>query len=343
MGDSLGGFVLGIFKSLLMPALKLLFKVIMFTGFYWVIGLAIFESVVIEGLFGGTNDVVANVLLFVALVLMALTTAQNLVRMFTPNKGFNVFRKIAELVGMKVKSKGIESKIDGEAVALQSAGDVSGIVFGKKGGQYITKPEVADGHALIVGGAGSGKTSAIAIPTLMSWKERVFAIDIKGELYEKTKAFRDSARIKVFNPTDPAAFGYDPFYMLRHTDDISGEARALALSICPLPADVKDPFWIKSAQNMLTGFILYYFGIEFNFSETMEHIKSKPVKDTVDEIMVSDNKKAISEISQFSGMDDKTLSGVFAELSNHITIFATNDDLQRALDGSGASITPADL
>lgn len=46
---------------------------------------------------------------------------------------------------------------------------------------------------------------------------------------------------------------------------------------------------------------------------------------------------------QFSGMDDKTLSGVFAELSNHITVFATSDDLQRALSGEGRSITPADI
>ena len=51
-------------------------------------------------------------------------------------------------------------------------------------------PESTDGHILIVGGAGSGKTAAVAIPTLMSWKERVFAIDIKGELYEKTKKAR---------------------------------------------------------------------------------------------------------------------------------------------------------
>ena len=39
-------------------------------------------------------------------------------------------------------------------------------------------------------GTGSGKTAAVAIPTLMSWKEHVFAIDIKGELYAKTKKAR---------------------------------------------------------------------------------------------------------------------------------------------------------
>jgi len=40
-------------------------------------------------------------------------------------------------------------------------------VFGKSNGKYATMPESTDGHILIVGGAGSGKTAAVAIPTLM--------------------------------------------------------------------------------------------------------------------------------------------------------------------------------
>ena len=341
LGTSLGQLLMTVIRMLIMPVLKLVFKLLMFVGFYW-IALMIVLILVIEWMFGSINSVVMDALLIIGLILMLLTTAQNLIRMIKKDRSFNIYRIIFSRI-VKDGKKGIESKIDGKVIALKSAGDLSGIVFGKKGDKYITKPELADGHALIIGGAGSGKTSAIAIPTLMSWKDRVFAIDIKGELFEKTNAFRNKGNIKVFNPTDCTAFGYDPFYMLHHTDDISGEARALALSICPLPADVKDPFWIKSSQNMLTGFILYFFGIDFSFSETMAQIKSKPVKDTVAEIMTSDNRKAIAEVSQFAGMDDKTLSGVFAELSNHITIFATNDDLQHALDGSGECITPADL
>ena len=40
-------------------------------------------------------------------------------------------------------------------------------MFGKSNGKYATMPESTDGHILIVGGAGSGKTAAVAIPTLM--------------------------------------------------------------------------------------------------------------------------------------------------------------------------------
>ena len=74
----------------------------------------------------------------------------------------------------------------------------------------------------------------------------------------------------------------------------------------------------------------------------MQIIKGTPTKELIEQIVADTNDKAKMEIMQFSGMDDKTLSGVFAELSNHITVFATSDDLQRALSGEGRSITPAD-
>ena len=47
-----------------------------------------------------------------------------------------------------------------------------GFIFGKLGNKYISKKEDKDGHILIVGGAGSGKTSCIAIPSLLAWREK---------------------------------------------------------------------------------------------------------------------------------------------------------------------------
>lgn len=328
-----------------------LLKLAIFTGLIWFC-LPICLGLLVEIVSGQpfhpnyTNPVlyflIDKVLWYAAFPLAALTLTQNLVRMVKKDRSFSWVNLIAN----RQPKKGFEAKLGGDTVALRTAADLSGVVFGKQGGKYATMPETTDGHILVVGGAGSGKTAAIAIPTLMSWKDRVFAIDIKGELYEKTKKARSEAQIKVFNPTDRNACGYDPFHVLRNTDDLSGEARALALSICPLPADVKDPFWIKAAQNMLTGFIVYLFGQGLSFSEAMKYIKSQPVKQLISLIMLDKEPgaaKARAEISQFDGMDDKTLSGVFTELSNHITVFATDDNLQRALSGEGRCITPADL
>lgn len=341
---------LGMIMKFLMGFLKIfkyVFKLLIFTGLWW-FAVPLGIAIAYEGITGTLTEqnVIMNglfvVLWYLCYVLCPLTFVQNIVRMVKKDRSFSFIK----LIMSRNEKKGFEAKLGGDTVALKDAKNLSGVVFGKTGGKYATMPETTDGHILVVGGAGSGKTAAVAIPTLMSWQERVFAIDIKGELYEKTKNARNSAQIKVFNPTDREAYGYDPFYMLRHTDDVSGEARALAISICPLSAEVKDPFWIKSAQNMLTGFIVYLFGQGLSFAEAMKFIKSQPVKQLVALIMEDKDPKAERakvEISQFDGMDDKTISGVFTELSNHITIFATDDSLQRALSGAGNCITPADL
>lgn len=312
------GMIARVFMFLL-KGLKYVLKLVWFTGLWWfcvplVVGIGYEE---ITGTFIQNNQImdgIFTILWYACYVLCPLNFLQNIIRMVKKDRKFSFL----ELLLHNRQKKGFEAKLGGDTVALKTAKDLSGVVFGKSNGKYATMPESTDGHILIVGGAGSGKTAAVAIPTLMSWKERVFAIDIKGELYEKTKKARGEATIKVFNPTDRNAYGYDPFYMLKTADDISSAARQLAMSIIPLPADVKDPFWIKNAQNMLTGFLIYLQWLGESFSSSMQIIKGTPTKELIEQIVADTNDKAKMEIMQFSGMDDKTLSGVFAELSNHI-------------------------
>ena len=78
-----------------------------------------------------------------------------------------------------------------------------GVVIGKteegyfqKKTRYICKPmdksHYIDGHFLVIGGSGSGKSSSIIIPTLLSTKGiGMFCIDIKGELSWKSRRLDD--------------------------------------------------------------------------------------------------------------------------------------------------------
>lgn len=248
--------------------------------------------------------------------------------------------------GFSVLSKRLKGENEKGFIAdlnTDNADNISGMVFGKKGSTYVTKKEQEDGHALVIGGAGSGKSSGVAIPTLMSWKDRAFVIDIKGELYEKTKIARGEDMIKIFNPSDAHSCGYNPFYVLEMTDDLCSTAHEIAESIIPLPADVKEPMWIKNARDYLCGAILYFYNQDKNFSDTMIAIKSQSPKSLVAEIMESENKDAIIYMSTFADMADETLSGVFTEVSINITPFATNKDLIRALGNTTDAITPNDL
>ncbi len=216
----------------------------------------------------------------------------------------------------------------------------SGVFFGAQGGRYIRKSEEQDGHVLVIGGTGSGKSSCIAIPTLRAWHGRVFAIDIKGELYEQTRQYRPN--IRVFNPLKEDSYGYDPYYFLRHSRNPAQEAKAIAQALIPMPPEVKEPFWIESAQNLFTGAILHLYHADFSFIETIKTIQKTPPKVLVEEIFQSDTEEAVYYVNNFIGIADNTLSGIASELSRNIVTIATDYSLVSALS-KPSCITPADL
>lgn len=111
------------------------------------------------------------------------------------------------------------------------------------------------------------------------------------------------------------------------------------MAIIPLSPNVKDPFWISAAQNYLTGALLYYYKQGKKFVEAITEVQKTPPTKLVKEIAESSNELAKLYTNQFVDLDVKTLSGVFTELSNKIMLFATDEQLKRALSQSEV-ITP---
>ena len=217
---------------------------------------------------------------------------------------------------------------------------------------YIGKPQGKDGHVLVVGGAGSGKSSCIAIPTLRNWKGTFVAIDIKGELLQNAAPFKKSKYpVKVFDFSREQGINlrycrYDPFYLLREgiEDDLVQNAREIAQAIIPVPTNAQEPFWSQAAQHILTAVILYVCGLKEadesgemlkgTFNQAMELVQSKPIWEVIEEISKSGNKAAKMHINQFCGIeypeDNKMLAGISAELSNRIMVFATDNRIRSA-------------
>jgi type IV secretion system protein VirD4 len=222
-------------------------------------------------------------------------------------------------------------------------GNLQGFVFGLhrrfwRRVRYFIKDEQADGHILVCGGAGSGKSSSIAIPSISAWRSSVFAIDIKGELSAATRSKR-----KTFNPTSVDTHGFDPFYLLRGSDNPAQEAKEIALALIQEPAGAKDPFWIRAAQNLLTGFLLHYCNEGLSFVDTVQEILEKQADSHVKYLFEhTKSLAALMHLSQFAGMEGKTLSGIFAEMSNHLMVFATDKQIQAALSKEN-NISPQDL
>jgi len=230
-----------------------------------------------------------------------------------------------------------------EAQAVYKGG---GFYFGDLGDSAaMVKPSAFDGHVLVVGGVGSGKTSCIAIPTLQSWgndnNARAFCVDIKGELYEHAGKYK--ANVKVFNPQMENTYGYDPYYFLDKVFDKSEEAHAIALALIPLTPDIKEPFWTTCAQNMLTGFILHFYHLGHSFVNTLTEIQSKPIMEHIQAIhATTQTAEARLFLNNFVSMDAKTLYSIYSTLSNHITPLVTNRLIRYCLTRP-ENISPDDL
>lgn len=213
----------------------------------------------------------------------------------------------------------------------------SGFYFGtasEKNG-YIGKPACDDGHILIAGTPGSGKTMGLVLPTLMTWRGSQVLLDVKGDLlhhWNQANSYHHK-KLLVFSPEKEYSCHYDPFAQLRNCgeDKLPGCARDLALALIPLLPEVKDPVWIRTAQNFLTGAIIYYFQLGCSFVETILSIQMTPVLDIIEDVMKSDSMAAKVYMTQLQRVQENVMCNIGMELSN-LAALVTEPCLLRALN-----------
>jgi type IV secretion system protein VirD4 len=190
--------------------------------------------------------------------------------------------------------------------------------------RVLGKPVEKDGHILVVGGAGSGKSACIAIPTLKYfWPGRFVAVDIKGELAEKSG--RDAV---VFNPLNPDTEGYDPFYLARKSQNYVSHIRDIALALVPTLPNAKEPFWTQAAQSILTGHLLFAFKNGGTFLDAIQVIQKVSPQKLVETAGKDD--EAVMHVGQAFGMPEQTLSSIMAQIKNVTAPLATDMDIINA-------------
>ena len=225
----------------------------------------------------------------------------------------------------------------------------SGIILGKYHGKYVCRPVEQDGHYLIIGGSGSGKSSSLIVPTLLINNDvPAFVLDIKGELSRLAKKKGD-AKVHIFNPNDRRSYGYDPFYNLKKESteqEILETMQMVTFSLISLSANVKDPFWKTSARNMLCGLMIYHFKLgRNNLVDIMDAILGQSIKTSIQEVMTGSDPTSAEYryLVQFSDMADETISGVYAEMASNIIVFANDQDIRYALKHNSLKCSPVDL
>lgn len=132
------GMIARVFMFLL-KGLKYVLKLVWFTGLWWfcvplVVGIGYEE---ITGTFIQNNQImdgIFTILWYACYVLCPLNFLQNIIRMVKKDRKFSFL----ELLLHNRQKKGFEAKLGGDTVALKTAKDLSGVVFGKSNGKYAT-------------------------------------------------------------------------------------------------------------------------------------------------------------------------------------------------------------
>jgi type IV secretion system protein VirD4 len=117
-----------------------------------------------------------------------------------------------------------------------------------------------DGSMVTIAPPGSGKTQCNVFPNLLVWEGPAIVLDISGDIYEHTAAWRAAnvGPVYKFNPLDPEdSHKYNPLTFVRHEADYIWEDSRLLAELMIVPSGAADPFWENEARTVLTSAIAY--------------------------------------------------------------------------------------
>lgn len=202
-----------------------------------------------------------------------------------------------------------------------------GFVVGRtEKNKFVCVPSSTDFHFLIWGGTGSGKTSAVIIPTLQSWGARFFAIDISGDILKHTH----TSRSVFFAPFNKGGQPYDIFFIMNeckfYNSKMFEAAELIAHSLVPMPTNLGDTekYYRARARNILEASLIHYHRLGFvDFGAVAEKIITTNINDLLSAIYDDNIPYTRGKINQFNGMKTETLAGCFDSLIEFVSPFSS--------------------
>ena len=223
------------------------------------------------------------------------------------------------------------------------------IPLGVYDGKYVSVSLKEDGHWLLMGSTGSGKTSAF-LANLLAINSGIglFLIDPKnGELY-KNFMLMGADDVRVFNPLDRFTCGYDMLYLLKENStmqEIFDVVTPIIETLVPYTPELKDPTWVNLAQQYLIGTISYAISAgKRNIIDAIDWINSKDAREIIKEALANSPSGSLvrHKLHNFEKMPDETLYSVLAQADTGLAIFA-NENIRYALRDNPDKVSPLAL
>ncbi len=203
--------------------------------------------------------------------------------------------------------------------------------------QLVGIPFGEEGHTIIFGGTGSGKSTGPIMAALNTWKGGLVVTDPKGELYSRYKALYDAGYVErepvLFDPTQEHTVKYDPYWILGKNDDyIIGNVVELAHAMIPEPVNCDEPYWVETKQAILEAVILFFYKLGLNFKETILHLMTNPLNDIIKELQGNGDVEVNMFLGSLAKLKSQELASHDRGLRNELSHFFANNRIMDAFD-----------
>lgn len=219
------------------------------------------------------------------------------------------------------------------AVRFGTAARAHGIIFGKRGARLAYSSENAEGHVGVFSASGTGKTAAVGIPTLRSWKGTSFVVDISGDILRNCPQMPDKL---VFEPDNSSTNPYNIFAAidtLQSSDDRHEALEQLAFLLMPEPPQMNENarFFLINGRKILTSALIAFYGQGMDFIPICEKIVSNSWIDLFRAIDKTENAAAQMYINSFVGASEQNTAGCKQSCDDALKLFATNGHIKRSV------------
>ena len=193
-------------------------------------------------------------------------------------------------------------------------------------------PEQDEGHILVMGPSGTGKTSALLIPTLRSWQGTALVVDISGDIsanvHTETKLFLTLRRRIVFR-----MMCLRPLMRPRMTPSVRSVWSSWPICCCRTrPTTARRAyFFTKNGRKMITAALICYYGMGGGFIEICEFFLGHDWRSLLNDIAKQENTAANAYISSFAGASEQNTAGCKQSADDALKLFATNSKIKNAL------------
>ncbi len=242
-----------------------------------------------------------------------------------------------------------------------------GVILGSYQGRPLRT--LRDHHVLVFSPPGTGKSTALAAPTLLTWRGSVLALDIKGELYDWTAAYRQrelNQHICRLDLTAPAKgpreegrrVRVNPLLAIPRGSREVAEAQAVADLLLPTTGE-GDSFWRGRAQELLTALILHvlYCESEPTLARCRERFREGPIEALLAEMILTEHDtghvwrssagnptsthpEVAGTARSLLAMAHETRSGIIAHAEEALQLFG---DPRLAANTATSDVTASDL